>query len=106
MQATMQPVPLSVKTEGMPPPPKPELPDKARLRIIVDVQPEDANLSAAIQLRASKQSAALRRPVTKSEVVTDILKEALAAEMRELEVYTRDTEGKQPKKKPGKDDGK
>lgn len=57
--------------------------DKARGRLIADVD-DDGVLSAAVQLRASKLSILWKRHVSKSEVITLLLSEALADEISEV----------------------
>jgi hypothetical protein len=64
-----------------------------RTRLIVDA--EDV-LNSAVQLRASKLSVSRRRKVTKSEVVTEILRSALAAEISEINSF--DDKEPQPKR--------
>jgi hypothetical protein len=67
--------------------------DAPRVRLIADA---DETLNAAVQLRASKQSVVEKRRVSKSDVITSILREALADEIAEIERYSAGS--KKPKK--------
>lgn len=71
---------IQVMAKNKPAPtPIPEEPQ--RIRMIVDTEDE---VRQAVGLRAIKMSLALRREVSKSEVVTELLREALRPEIAEL----------------------
>lgn len=77
MLGTMQVMPTEHKKA------EPEPSKGKRLRLIVDI--DDDKLSAAVQLRASKLSVVYKRRVSKSEVVSIILKESLGEELGEID---------------------
>ncbi len=56
------------------------------LRLLA-TQNDDGELSAAVQLRASKLSVMHKRKVTKSEVIVEILQEGLASELAEVRKF-------------------
>ncbi len=64
-----------------------------RSRLIADTD-DNGELSAAVQLRASKMSVAYKRKVSKSEVVVEILREALTAELAEVRKFQGSKRGK------------
>jgi hypothetical protein len=59
--------------------------DERRVRLIADA---DDLINSAVQLRASKLAVARKRKVTKSEVIIEILRAALAAEIAEIQSFS------------------